>query len=112
MIAFDPQHKEHESIRWALREKLVSFIPLECAIEIKMVFVMPIPKSTSKKKREKMVVGETKHTKKSDLDNLIKNLFDCMNGIVFVDDKQVFKLDAVKVYGEEPRTEITVRWNP
>lgn len=53
-----------------------------------------------------------RHTAKPDIDNLIKFLFDCANGIVFYDDKQVFRIvDARKEYceyGDRPGTEMEV----
>lgn len=52
------------------------------------------------------------HTSKPDIDNLIKFLFDCANGIVFFDDKQVVRIvDARKKYcetGDRPGTEMDV----
>lgn len=57
-----------------------------------------------------MVNGDLPHTKKPDLDNLVKNPMDCMNGIVYEDDRLVTKIFAEKCYGLEPRTEIRVIW--
>jgi len=68
---------------------------------------MPIPKGTSKKKRAEMIY----HTKRPDLDNLVKFVKDCMNGIVWHDDSLVAELHAGKLYDENPRTAITVMWN-
>ena len=48
------------------------------------------------------------HTKKPDIDNLCKFLFDCCNGVVFNDDSQIFQLSASKTYAELPRTEFTI----
>jgi len=49
-------------------------------------------------------------TKKPDLtDNLMKGLFDAMNGVVFLDDKQVVAVDNTrKVFGDTPRIEIEI----
>ena len=71
---------------------------------------MPIPKSASKRNKEKMLSGELKHVKKPDIDNTTKMCLDCMNGIVYLDDKQIYKVTAEKQYGEKSRTEIVVRW--
>jgi Holliday junction resolvase RusA-like endonuclease len=69
----------------------------------------PIPKSTSKKKRQMMLEGKIRHTKKCDADNLAKSILDALNGIAFYDDSQVCELSVSKLYSDEPRTEITIR---
>ena len=111
VVTFDPQKADHEALRWLIKEKVGNFVPIAVAVEIDAVFYLPIPKSASKKRRGLMECGEIRHTKKPDGDNLFKNLLDCMNGIIFDDDRQVDTFRCLKVYGEEPRTEITVRWN-
>ena len=81
-------------------------------IRVHMNFVMPIPKSTSKKKRELMLSGVIKYTKTPDIDNTCKEYMDCMNAIVYLDDKQIYKLSANQEYGEIPKTEITIWYDP
>ena len=69
----------------------------------------PIPKSTSKKKREAMLNGEIYHTKKPDADNIVKCILDALNGIAYYDDSQVVYVRCKKNYSDEPRAEITIR---
>ena len=85
-----------------------NFPPIDKGIKVELgcTFYMPIPKSTSKKKRENL----NYHTKKPDLDNLVKFVKDCANGIIWHDDSQVAILTAGKYYSKNPRTEIMVRW--
>jgi len=67
---------------------------------------MPIPKSTSKKKVYLMHSDIIKHIKKPDVDNLAKNLLDCMTKTRFwTDDNLVYSLDIRKRYddGKGPR---------
>ncbi len=61
----------------------------------RITFVMPMPKSWSKRKRAEMV-GQP-HQQKPDLDNLIKALLDAC----YQDDCEVWDLRATKVWGEE-----------
>jgi len=82
--------------------------PLECALKCVISFYMPIPKSTSKKDVAKMLSGEIRHIKKPDLDNLVKQTTDGMNGIVYIDDAQIIWLSASKHYSDNPRTEIII----
>lgn len=51
----------------------------------------------------------TYHPKRPDIDNLVKFVLDVANGILFKDDACVASLSAIKIYAEEPRTEIIIR---
>jgi len=48
------------------------------------------------------------HTKKPDLDNLIKLIKDACNKIIWKDDAQVVSIFAEKVYSETPRKEVII----
>lgn len=51
---------------------------------------------------------QTHHTKKPDLDNVLKSLFDSLNGIVWKDDSQVINVLASKEYGIKDSIELIV----
>ena len=58
-----------------------------------------------------MKLKETaEHTKKPDLDNLIKAVTDALNGVVYEDDSQISCIYAEKLYtpGNDPRVEILI----
>ncbi len=82
--------------------------PLESPIVLHAVFSMPIPKGTSRKKAALMESEWIRHTKKPDLDNLLKFVKDCLNGVVWKDDSQVWKVVARKEYSRTPQTMIHV----
>jgi Holliday junction resolvase RusA-like endonuclease len=82
--------------------------PLKDAIFLQVIFYMPIPKGTSGKKVRMMESREIEHTKKPDLDNLIKFTKDCLNGIVWKDDAQVCSIIALKQYDPKPQTIISI----
>ena len=63
---------------------------------LKCRFCFEVPKSWSKVKKANTYY----HTGKPDLDNLVKALKDALNGVIYVDDAQVCRLDAEKHYGE------------
>jgi Holliday junction resolvase RusA-like endonuclease len=65
-----------------------------------------IPKSTSKKKKEQMLLNKIKCTKKPDTDNIAKIVLDSLNGIAYKDDSQIVELHVFKKYSEEPRVEV------
>ncbi len=66
----------------------------------------PIPKSTSKKKREQMERGLILPTKKPDTDNIAKAILDALNGIAYYDDAQICELHVYKFYSSNPRAEV------
>lgn len=107
-IAFNPHKDKKNWFRLQISQQFNSV--LEFPIELDIVFYMPIPKSSSKKKKNDMSSGKTKHIKKPDIDNLVILTLNCMTGIVYRDDSQVYKIVADKRYDENPRTEIVVKW--
>ena len=72
------------------------------ALRVNLVFGMPIPKSTSKKRAKYMADGIIKHTKKPDVDNLAKAVLDGLNGVAWEDDSQIERLSVMKEYATEP----------
>lgn len=50
--------------------------------------------------------GDTHHTKRPDLDNIIKIVGDALNGIAWKDDSQIVGVLAEKGYSDYPRLEI------
>jgi len=83
--------------------------PLETPVGAYIYITLPIPASYSKKRTEACLSGQEKPTKKSDIDNYCKAIFDGMNGIVFVDDSLVVSLHATKVYGTIGMVEVMVK---
>lgn len=65
-----------------------------------------IPKSVSKKKAQDMLNGLTRPTKKPDVDNVLKSIFDGLNGVAYKDDTQIVQVTASKRYADEARVEI------
>lgn len=73
----------------------------EDAIQIKLTFLMPIPKSTTKRVCRLIEAGVHKFTKKPDIDNLMKAVLDALNGVAFDDDSLITKITADKKYGTD-----------
>ena len=73
--------------------------PSDKLVRVELEFGIMIPKSWSKKKREEL--NNTYCSNNSDIDNYIKAILDSLNGIVYIDDKQVVELFAKKIYSEE-----------
>lgn len=90
------------------------------AIAVKIHAFYKIPKSTSKILKGKMADGHLKPTKLPDADNVMKAIFDALNGIAYEDDRFIIQAMFEKDYPifrdcqsgalieEEPRVEVTI----
>jgi Holliday junction resolvase RusA-like endonuclease len=83
--------------------------PLETPLGAYIYITLPVPASYSKKRTQACLSGQERPTKKSDIDNYCKAIFDGMNGIVFVDDSLVVSLHATKVYGTIGMVEVMIK---
>lgn len=85
----------------ALLSRYAPAAPMSGAVALEFIAVFPPPRSASKKAREAMLRGTEPHTKKPDLDNLVKQLKDAMTRLQFwCDDRQVVRISCEKRYGE------------
>ncbi len=101
--------QETEEGRWLhSAQSQVEYKVIVFPIQVIMDFYLPIPKSTSKKKRQEMLIGNERPVKKPDIDNLEKFCLDCLNGVAWDDDCQVVKMVSEKHYSDNPRTEIEI----
>ena len=74
-------------------------------------FYMPRPKGhygTGKNSGKLKENAPNWHTKKPDVDNCIKFVLDCLNGLAWKDDCQIIMVSGQKEYCEAPRTEINI----
>jgi Holliday junction resolvase RusA-like endonuclease len=83
--------------------------PLQGPLEVMIDAFFPVPKSWPKWKTEAALAGEIRPDKKPDIDNVIKGLLDCSNGILFEDDRQIVSVMGRKFYAAEPRLEYGIR---
>jgi len=87
--------------------------PITGPVAMSMTCYFPIPKSATKKRLADIASGGEMHTKKPDLDNLAKQIKDCMTRMRYwVDDKQVceYREPFCKRWddGNGPRWEISL----
>lgn len=83
-------------------------VKLEGPLQVTIECYFPVPASTSRKKRDQMLRGEIRHTKKPDCDNLAKSILDALNGVAYDDDKQICRLDVFKNYGDRAGAVVTI----
>lgn len=69
---------------------------------------LPIAQSWSMKRRSMARLGEIRPTVKPDMDNVIKAIFDALNGVVWNDDVQVVLAQVGKYYSEQPEVRVFV----
>ena len=81
-------------------------IPIENLIGVDLVFDVGLPKSWSKKKKKEKV--NTYCDNNVDLDNYQKAILDSLNGILYLDDRQVVEIWAVKQWAEIPKITVGI----
>ncbi len=116
---YDPCKKDKEKfLIKALKDynynKNFNHLPLLNAIHISIKFYMKRPKSHYRTGKYEGIVKDQwikiPHTKKPDIDNLIKYVLDSLSGQngFFLDDNQIYTIYAEKLYSDKPRTEIVI----
>lgn len=112
-VYYDPSKLDKDRMR---RHMLISVMEMGLdrtdlarrrTLHVELTFGMPIPASWSQK-ASKSVEGHP-HTKKPDIDNLRKLVFDAGIGLLWPDDSIISSDRAIKVYSLEPYTLIQMK---
>jgi len=82
--------------------------PFQAAVAVEVDMVCSVPKSYSGKQATRCLSGEVRPTKKPDIDNVLKAVFDGMNGVVWQDDVQAVEVKVSKRYGPTPGVHVRV----
>lgn len=92
--------RNFESFLKRQAQKQYKDLPLEGPISVRMVFYVERPKTVTRQFPEV----------KPDLDNYIKAVSDSLNNIVYKDDSQIVKIQALKLYAPiRPFIEVEVK---
>ena len=102
---FDIQIHEKKRYQWLAKTTLEAFEATLDPLKLDVECHMPIPKYDRLKRPLKRVP----HIRKPDSDNLIKFICDAFNGVIWVDDKQIWEIHFRKFYAKEPKT--ILRWS-
>ena len=111
--AYTPKKtKDYEQLlaaaaRFEMDQARLEATELPCKMLILAQFA--IPKSWAKWRQQAAQLGEYTPGR-PDIDNVAKAVLDAFNGIVYVDDAQVFDLQVKKTYGQ-PLLVATVSWD-
>ena len=112
-VAYDPEksrnYKAYVKLlaTQAMKDSGFTMIEGPCCLDIMAFF--EVPKSKSKKFKERALLGLERPTKKPDIDNIVKALQDALNGLAYKDDSSIVFLSVAKCYSEVPRVEVILR---
>lgn len=79
------------------------------AVSVRLDIRLPVPASWSKRKQSQALDGQVLPTKKPDIDNVEKAIFDGLNGVVWNDDVQVVEVTKRKRYSAVPGVQVVIR---
>ena len=105
----DEKTKAYEDlVRLSARKSMGSSEPLKTALDAFIYISFAVPLSYSKKRKEACLNGLERHTKKPDIDNVVKAVLDGCDKVIFENDSQIINLYVTKKYGE-PHVEVLIR---
>ena len=107
---YDPSAKDKKQI-WLQIARFKPKRPLEGQIMLFATFYMPRPKKHFRTGKYANVLKDgvpEYHTNTPDLSNLIKLYEDILQPSFYLDDSQICRIQAEKIYSKQPRTEIII----
>ena len=113
IICYNPQAKEKEAVKGVLKKicdkyKEGSKFFAGSVFKVKLDFYLPNPICSKGGALKSFLAHANYHTRKPDIDNLIKFYLDCISGTIIPDDKCIVELHSSKQYDHNPRTEINI----
>ena len=102
--------EEQRNVRAQIVSQLPEgFVPFSGPVEVNIIYTFPAPQNTKKMLKELVESGRgyIKH-KAPDCENLLKLTNDAMEGVVFLNDAQVFHVSITKKYVKTPGVIILV----
>lgn len=107
---YNPSSKDQARIAKLFKEATKGATPYACPIKWEVKLYVPIPKSTSQKKRFQMMRGLIRPDVRPDDDNYTYLLSNACSGAFYDDDKRRVESHVYKYYEDErgPRVEILV----
>lgn len=109
--AFTPKRTKayEEQVAWEYKKQKGKFFENK-PVKIHIAIFFAPPKSMPVKEFAKIMQGELMYTGKKDIDNIAKSILDGLNGVAYIDDKQVVQLTISKKYTiGETRAEIVLQ---
>ena len=106
---YDPQQKDKENFIRKLK-KLTNFKEyINQPLEVDLTFHLNAIFGPSKPESNMRLWGYTLPKKKPDIDNLVKFVLDCGNGVLWEDDRLIVELSSKKIFSKNPCTIISIK---
>ena len=109
-FTYDPSKLEKDDFISKIEKK--PKLPFNFNIHLQLYFYIPRPKNHYRtgKYSDQLKKGVPYYCKsRPDIDNYIKFVMDCLNGIIYKDDSQVVHVEATKIYSTDPQTIIIIK---
>ena len=103
---YDPSTTAKRDFLAATQQACRGLVPFTEPLVVRIQFHFARPKSHYKKHGALRKGAPVYHTQTPDVDNLIKFVFDAINGHVFHDDKQVISVYATKLWSDTGFTSV------
>jgi Holliday junction resolvase RusA-like endonuclease len=104
----DAKTRSYEAqLRYAAQQVMADAGPLDGPLSVQITAHLPIPRSMSRRKQVMAAIGQLRPQTKPDCNNVSKCL-DSLNGVVWIDDKQIVEEVVRKFYSERPSLHIRV----
>lgn len=101
------QELEEDKLGWAIVNGAPP-APHRGPISLHLISYYPIPASWPEWKKDLARKNLLRPTVKPDLSNVVKHIEDVMNGLFYLDDKQVCDETISKYYSDEPRLVVVI----
>lgn len=98
-------------VRYQAQQAMQGKAPFTGACSVSIIVYKSVPTSFSEKKRKACLLQAYPILTKPDLDNCAKSILDALNGVWFMDDKQVTELYVRKEYAEQDYFKIWCKEN-
>ena len=112
-VVYTPKKtREFESLVGAYGRKYMSDHGLQIsdkAMSVNVIVYDAVPKSWSKVNRRDALAGKIRPTKTPDGDNIVKAIFDGLEGVVYVNDKQIVQFYFNRVYAESDTIQLSFK---
>lgn len=109
----DREQANYEASMRVIMSRHAPDTPHDGAVKVTFTAVLPIPRSRPTWFIVAALEGRIAPTVKPDIDNIEKNLLECMTMFGYVnDDKQVVSVDKNKIYGEKGQWLIEIEMYP
>ena len=101
--------RQYEAAVRALALSEIGAIALEGPLSVHIICSYRIPPSWTKARQKRAQDGTEHMITKPDIDNACKAVIDAINGVFWVDDRQIVRLTVDKLYSRIPAVTVTVR---